>query len=59
MWAMLGDAAAWEACGLLRMFTDVDLTSHPPGEMTLVSSSAQGLDERNVEIVAMFEGRAA
>ena len=35
---------------------DVDLTSHPSGEMTLISPSAQGLDERNV---AMFEGRAA
>ena len=29
---------------------DVDLTSHPPGEMALsmISPSAQGLDERNV-----------
>ena len=35
---------------------DVDLKSHSPGEMTLLSSSAQGLDERDV---AMFEGRAA
>ena len=36
---------------------DVDLTSHPPGEMALLlSSSAQGLDERDA---AMFEGRAA
>ena len=37
--------------------TDVDLTSNRPGgEMTLLSSSAQGLDERDAE---MFEGRAA
>ena len=32
---------------------DVDLTSYPPGESTLLSSSAQGLDERDAE---MFEG---
>ena len=36
--------------------TDVDMTSHRPGEMTLISPSAEGLDERDV---AMFEGRAA
>ena len=36
--------------------TDVDLTSNRPGEMALLSSSAQGLDERDA---AMFEGRAA
>ena len=35
---------------------DVDLTSHRPGEMTLLSSSVPGLDERDA---AMFEGRAA
>ena len=35
---------------------DFDLTSHPPGEMTLLSSSAQGLDERDA---AMFEGGTA
>ena len=35
---------------------DVDLKSNRPGEMALLSSSAQGLDERDV---AMFEGRAA
>ena len=36
---------------------DVDLlTSHPSWEMTLLSSSVQGLDERDA---AMFEGRAA
>ena len=38
--------------------TDVDLTSNWPGEMTSLSSSAQGFDERDV-ILAMFEGRAA
>ena len=36
--------------------TDVDLTSNRPREMTLLSSSAQELDERDA---AMFEGRAA
>ena len=36
--------------------TDVNLASHPPGEMALLSSFAQGLDERNVAII---EGRAA
>ena len=35
---------------------DVDLTLNRPGEMVLLSSSAQGLDERDA---AMFEGRAA
>ena len=35
---------------------DVDLKSHPPWETTLLSSSVQGLDERDA---AMFEGRAA
>ena len=39
---------------MLRM--DVDLTPHRPGKMTLLSSYAQGLDERDA---AMFEGRAA
>ena len=33
----------------------VDLTSHPPWELTLLSSSPQGLDEGDA---AMFEGRA-
>ena len=35
---------------------DVDLTSHPPWEVTLLSSSVPGLDERDA---GMFEGRAA
>ena len=35
---------------------DVDLTSNPPWELTLLSSSAQGLDEGDA---TMFEGRAA
>ena len=35
---------------------DVELMSNQPEEMTLLSSSAQGLDERDA---AMFEGRAA
>ena len=35
---------------------DVDLTSNPSWEMTLLSWSVQGLDERDA---AMFEGRAA
>ena len=34
---------------------DVDLISNRPEEMVLLSSSAQGLDERDV---AMFESRA-
>ena len=34
---------------------DVDLKSHQPGERTLLSSSAQGIDEKDA---AMFEGRA-
>ena len=48
----------WEMQQLRRRAgaTDVDLTSHPPGEMTLLSSFAQGLDERDA---VMFEGRAA
>ena len=47
----------WEIQQLRRRAgaTDVDLTSHRPGEMALLSSSAQELDERDV---AMFEGRA-
>ena len=32
----------------------VDLKSRPPGKMMLLSSSAQGLDERDA---AMFKGR--
>ena len=32
---------------------DVDLTSHPPGELALLSSSTQGLDERDA---ANFRG---
>ena len=36
--------------------TDVDLTSHRPVEVMLLSSSAKGLDEGDV---AMSEGRAA
>ena len=35
---------------------DVDLKSHQPGERTLLSSSAQGIDENDA---TMFEGRAA
>ena len=35
---------------------DIGLTSHRPGKMTLLSSSAQGFEERDA---AMFEGRAA
>ena len=35
---------------------DVDLTSNRPGEIPLLSSSTQGLDERDA---TMFEGRAA
>ena len=33
---------------------NVDLTSNRPGEMTLLSSSAQGFDERDA--ATMFEG---
>ena len=48
----------WEMQQLRRRAgaTDVNLTSNRPGKMTLLSSSAQGLDERDA---AMFEGRAA
>ena len=35
---------------------DVDLTSHPSWQITLLSPSVRGLDERDA---AMFEGRAA
>ncbi len=35
---------------------DVDLASHRPGELALLSSSPQGFDE---EDTAMFESRAA
>ena len=34
---------------------DFDLKSHQPGERTLFSSSAQGIDEKDA---AMFEDRA-
>ena len=37
---------------------DVELMSNQPEEMTLLSSSAQGLDERKYHWT-MFEGRAA
>ncbi len=48
----------WEMQHLRRRAdaVDADLKSHQPGEMTLLSSSAQGFDE---EDAAMFEGRAA
>ena len=35
---------------------DIDPTSHPPGELALLSSSPQGFDE---EDTTMFESRAA
>ena len=48
----------WEMQQLRRRVdaVDVDLMSHPSWEMTLLSSSVQGLDERDASI---FEGRAA
>ena len=48
----------WEMEQLVRRSgaADVDLTSHPPWELMLLSSSTQGLDARDA---AMFKGRAA
>ena len=46
MWQLVGCAGA----------ADVDLNSDPPWALALLSSSPQGLDERDAE---MFEGRAA
>ena len=47
----------WEMQQLGRRadVVDVDLKSHQPGERTLLSSSAQGIDEKDA---AMFGGRA-